>query len=177
MSQSAEFGGDAPIKKGNKTSYPGLGCTHCPATFFKPESHDKHMDEKHPDKPKAQSWESDKHRIDYIPNLTRQHPHFYLLSDVQSGKYLSNMVVGHEGEIQGLETHPKHRRQGLASELWHAANEHSKTTPGVPAPQHSQLRTRAGEAWAKKVGGDVPGRRGQFLSARSMQGMIDFKNQ
>lgn len=178
MSRSEDFGGDAPRKRDGKTHYPALGCSHCPAAFFDEGRHGKHMAEQHPDQPRAESWESSEgHRVDYIPHLTRQHPHMYLLSDAQSGKYLSNMVVGHEGEVQGLETHPKHRRQGLASELWHAAQQHAEGTPGVPTPKHSVLRTRAGEGWAKKVGGEVPSRQGEFLSARNMQGMIDFKRQ
>jgi len=44
---------------------------------------------------------------------------------------------------------------------------------GIPEPQHSSMRTRAGEAWAKKIGGELP-QRGRLLSARQMQGMIDF---
>ena len=176
--ESIKHGGDAPYKKGTSTVYPGLGCSHCPATFFKPESHDAHMKSAHPDKPVAESWDSSEHhRVDYIPNLTRQHPHFYLLSDKQTGKYISNMVVGHEGKVEGLETHPKFRRQGHAKELWNAAQEHAETTAGVPTPKHSTLRTRAGEAWAKSVGGEVPERTQGLLSARQMRGMIDFKTQ
>lgn len=136
------------------------------------------MLERHPDKPVAEEWESSEgHKVTYVPNLNRATPHLYLLSDAHTGKYLSNMVIGHEGKVSGVETHPKHRRQGLASELWHAAQQHAESTPGVPTPQHSPTRTRSGEAWAKKVGGEVPKRSGELLSARQMQGMIDFKRQ
>ena len=179
MSRSEEHGGDAPIQVNDgsevKSRYPGLGCPHCPAAFFDEGRHAKHIQERHPDKPAPESWESSEgHTVTYFPNLTRQHPHFYILSDTKSGQYLSNMVVGHKGEVEGLETHPKMRRQGLASELWHAATQHAEGTPGVPMPQHSTLRTRAGEGWAKKVGGVVPERQGSLLSARQMRGMIDF---
>jgi GNAT superfamily N-acetyltransferase len=132
------------------------------------------MKERHPNQPRATSWEDDNHRVDYIPNLTRQHPHMYLLSDKQSGKYLSNMALDEKGKVQAVETHPQYRRQGLAKKLWGIAQEN--TAQGAPAPQHSSTRTRAGEAWAKKVGGEVPPR-GRLLSARQMQGMIDFKRQ
>lgn len=178
--QTDEHGGDLPIEvDAHTTKYPGKGCSHCPASFFTNESHEKHMDEKHADKPQAESWESSEgHVVTYMPNLTRQHPHLYLLSDKQSGKYLSNMVIGHEGKVDAVETHPKMRRQGLASELWHAAQQHAETTPGVPTPQHSTSRTRAGDAWAKKIGGDVPPvPKNRLLSARQMQGMIDFSRE
>ena len=137
------------------------------------------MRERHSDKPVSEKWESSEgHTVTYIPNLTRQHPHFYLLSDSNTGKHLSNMSIGHEGKVDAVETHPKMRRQGLASELWHAVQQHAETTPGVPAPQHSTSRTRAGDAWAKKVGGEVPPvPRSGLLSARQMHGMIDFTNQ
>lgn len=177
-----EHGGDVPVKTETGTRYPGLGCSHCPAAFFSQEGHHAHMQEKHPDKPVAEEWESSEgHKVTYIPNLNRQTPHMYLLSDTKSGKYLSNMVTSHEGEILGVETHPKHRRQGHATELMNAAKEHSETTPGVPAPKFSGTRTSAGEKWqnktAKKLGGEVPPRGGSLLSARQMQGMIDFKRQ
>ena len=175
MSASAEHGGDAPIESGNSTKYPGLGCAHCPASFFNGTNQAAHMKERHPDKPRATAWEDEHHRVEYIPNLTRQHPHLYTLSEKQSGKFLSNMVLDEGGKVQAVETHPKYRRQGLAKKLWGIAQEN--TAQGAPAPSHSAMRTRSGEAWAKKVGGEVPPRSGQLLSARQMQGMIDFKRQ
>ena len=84
------------------------------------------------------------------------------------------MVLDEKGKVQAVETHPQYRRQGLAKKLWGIAQEN--TAQGAPAPSHSSTRTRAGEAWAKKVGGEVPPR-GRLLSARQMQGMIDFKRQ
>ena len=41
----------------------------------------------------------------------------------------------------------------------------------------STTRTKEGEEWAKSVGGEVPPRGGRLLSARQMQGMIDFSRQ
>lgn len=133
------------------------------------------MEKNHPDKPRATSWEDEKHRVDYMPNFTPAHPHMYLLSDKQSGKYLSNMLLNEKGEVNAVETHPKYRRQGLAKKLWDIANTNAEQ--GAPAPVHSGTRTRAGEAWAKKVGGEVPPRTGDLLSSRQMTGMIDFKRQ
>jgi GNAT superfamily N-acetyltransferase len=175
--QTDEHGGDLDIKTEKGYMIPTLGCSHCPAAFFSEDRHAAHIRERHPDKAAPESWESSEgHVVHYVPNITRHHPHWYIMSDAQSGKYISNMVVGHSGEVEGLETHPKYRRQGIASELWHAAQQHAETTPGVPTPQHSRLRTRAGTAWAKKVGGDIP-QSNQVLSARQMRGMIDFSQQ
>ena len=88
---------------------------------------------------------------------------------------LSNLTIGREGHVSGVETHPKHQREGLATKLWNIAKHHSETTPGVPTPKHSTSRTRKGDAWAKKVGGDVPPvKRESLLSARQMQGMLRF---
>ena len=178
--QLDEHGGHMPYKSGpNTEAFPMLGCSHCPASFFDSPSHENHMIEKHSDKPRQEQWESSPgHTVTYIPNMTRHHPNWYILSDNKTGKHLSNMVIGREGDVQAVETDPKKRRQGHATELWHAANEHAETTPGVPTPKHSRQRTRAGDAWAKKVGGDVPAvPRNQLLSARQMRGMIDFENQ
>ena len=175
MSASDEHGGDLPREGGNTTHYPGLGCPHCPASFFKNDRHAAHMLTAHPDKPHSAAWQSGEHKIEYHPNLTRQHPHFYLMSEAQTGKPVSNMALDHEGKVLAVETDPKKRRQGLATKLWNEAQQHSKDMPGVPEPKHSRTRTRSGEAWAKKVGGEVPPRTGELLSARQMQGMIDFK--
>jgi hypothetical protein len=169
-----EHGGDLPRKEGSTTSYPALGCNHCPASFFSEQRHNTHMKTAHADKPRAVAWQSGEHKIEYHPNLTRQHPHFFLMSEAESGKPVSNMALDHEGKVLAVETHPKQRRQGLATKLWNEVQQHSQETPGVPEPKHSPTRTRAGEAWAKKVGGEVPPRGGNLLSARQMRGMIDF---
>lgn len=125
--------------------------------------------------PKPASWISGDHRIDYHPWFHNQAPHFYVLSHKDTGQMLSNLTIGREGHVSGVETHPKHQREGLATKLWNIAKHHSETTPGVPTPKHSTSRTRKGDAWAKKVGGDVPPvKRESLLSARQMQGMLRF---
>jgi GNAT superfamily N-acetyltransferase len=174
-----EHGGDLPITKMENgqtvTNYPGLGCQHCRASFFKPESQRAHLREKHPGQPYNHSAEDDTHRIDYYHYATPQHPHWFILSDKKSDKMLSNMSMNHEGEVSAVETHPKHQRQGLATKLWNYAG--SLGHMGVPAPKHSTMRTAEGEQWAKKVGGEVPERKGRLLSARQMNLMIDFSRE
>jgi len=178
MNASEQYGGDAPIEEGSKTKYPGLNCHACPAAFFSNERHAEHIKTAHPEVSPPLAWKSGEHKIEYHPNLTPVHPHLYILSDAQSGKYLSNMVLNREGKVDAVETHPKHRRQGLATKLWNEAQGHSEEYPGVPAPKHSTSRTRAGDAWAKKIGGEVPPvPKTQLLSARQMRGMIDFSRE
>lgn len=182
MAQKDEHGGDVPVETATGTRYPGLGCSHCPAAFFSEDSHHAHNLERHQDKPHAEEWDSsENHKITYYPNFNRQTPHWYLMSDKSTGKFVSNMVVGHEGEVKGIETHPKYRRQGLATELMNAAHEHSQTTPGVPKPEFSNIVTSSGEKWqksaSKKLGGEIPKRSGSVLSPRQMMGMIDFSTQ
>ena len=176
MSAQDEHGGDLPIKSGTSTRLPALGCNHCPAAFFSHEGHYTHMLEKHPDKPVAEAWQSSpEHQVTYYPHLNRQTPNMYVLS--KGEKHIANLVTGHDGEIQGIESHPKMRRQGLATELLNAAHEHAETTPGVPTPTFSRTRTSAGDkfqkAAAKKLGGEAP-TGGSLLSPRQMQGMLRF---
>lgn len=178
MSAKDEHGGDVPITTGTGTRYPGLGCSHCPAAFFSHEGHYTHMQEKHPDKPVAEEWESSPgHKVTYFPNLNRATPNMYILSDSKSGKHISNLVTSQSGEISGIETHPKMRRQGHATELLNAANEHAETTPGVPKPEFSKTRTSAGDKFqkksAKRLGGEAP-TGGTLLSPRQMSGMLRF---
>ena len=62
------------------------------------------------------------------------------------------------GNVQSIEVHPDHRRQGLGTELWDRANQVAKDTRGVVAPKHSKERTNEGEAWARSVSPRLPKR-------------------
>lgn len=182
MSAQDEHGGDLPVERGTTTNYPALGCNHCPAAFFSREGHHSHQLERHPDKPVQEAWESSPgHNVTYIPNFNRHTPHMYVLTDTQSGTHLSNMAIGHDGNLEAIETHSKHRRQGHASELWNAANEHAAATPGVPAPKYSSMVTGLGDKWTKKTAArrkeDAPKRQGSVLSPRQMMGMLDLEHQ
>ena len=132
--------------------------------------------------PVSESWESSEgHHVTYVPWLHNQAPHMYILSEgkpmTKGGKHISSMVVDTKGEIQGIQTHPKMKRQGHATELLNAANEHSETTPGVPKPVYSQTRTPAGDkfqkAAAKRLGGEAP-TGGSLLQPRQMRNMLRF---
>jgi GNAT superfamily N-acetyltransferase len=124
--------------------------------------------------PQAKSWDDGTHKIQYYPWFTPAHPHFYVLSDSKSGQLMSNMTLGHDGEVMGLETHPKHQNKGLATKLWNTAK--SNSANAGTSPKHSDLMTQAGENWAKKVGGEMPARIARSRDT-SMFGMIDFKRQ
>ena len=174
-----EHGGDVEVTSGNVTRFPAYGCSHCPAAFFSNEGHYSHQLERHPDKPHAEVWPtSPNHYVTYFPDVDRRTPHMYILSSKRTQKPISNLVVDHTGEISGIETHPKKRRKGLATELLNAAKEHSEGTPGVPEPKFSPTRTPAGDkfqkAAAKKLGGEAPTSE-RLISPRSMRGMIDFR--
>ena len=180
MSAQDEHGGDVPVQTATGTRFPALGCDHCRASFFSHENRHAHMLEKHSDKPVAEEWESSPgHHVSYFPWVNRQTPNMYILSEgkpfSKGGKPISNLVTSHEGEIMGVETRKGMKRQGHATELLNAANEHSETTPGVPKPAFSKTRTAAGDKFqkkaAKRLGGEAPSG-GTLLSPRQMQGML-----
>ena len=58
-------------------------------------------------------------------------------------------------QIQNIEVNPKHQRKGLATAMWDHAN--SLSHSGMKL-QHSPVRSDAGDAWAKSVGGYLPER-------------------
>ena len=170
--ESVAHGGDAPEETPNGFSMPGRGCSHCPAAFFSNERLDSHMDERHPDKPKAVAWHTDDHVMDYYPSLHPAWPHLSMLHDKKTNQHVVSMVLGHDGELQGIETHPERRREGLATKLWDMATEHAKQNQGrgVPMPTHSNLRTPEGNAWATSTGAaGVPAH--SLLSSRQMMAM------
>lgn len=62
------------------------------------------------------------------------------------------------GTIRDVLVQGDHQGKGIATEMYRVA----QSVKGVPSPKHSQDRTTAGEAWAKKVGGRLPRRSTKF---------------
>lgn len=54
------------------------------------------------------------------------------------------------GRVNGVFVYADAQRRGIASALWREAHERGYQL------HHSDERTAAGDAWARKVGGDVP---------------------
>jgi hypothetical protein len=70
-------------------------------------------------------------------------------------------VVGHmnwhgeTGEIGMIEVNPMYRGLKVATHMMELATKKSPEM-GVPAPVHSDLRTKGGDAWAKSTGMETP---------------------
>ena len=58
--------------------------------------------------------------------------------------------------ITGINVEPGEQRKGLATAMWNMGQDIR------PKPVHSADRTRAGEAWAKSVGGRLPRRKAVY---------------
>lgn len=89
---------------------------------------------------------------------THELPGITAVKATRRKKTLGEMHVVNEpgtpdhGTIWGMEVPEKHRRKGIATAMWQHAER-----KGLPV-QHSILRTDAGDAWAKSVGGKTPKR-------------------
>lgn len=59
------------------------------------------------------------------------------------------------GEVTHIAVPYDRRRQGVATALWHRAQQLSEER-GITPPVHSRRRTEEGNAWAKSVGGELP---------------------
>jgi GNAT superfamily N-acetyltransferase len=154
----------------------GLGCPHCEGPkegFFNLKDQVSHIRENHPDKPWSARIQADSgHFVDYFPHMHPGMPHLLYHVNKDTGKTQGRLVLGKEGRVDAVETDPSVRRQGIATELWNVANELHENMPGVPKPKHSGTRTKEGEAWAKKVGGDLPERDTKgYLSQAQFRGM------
>ena len=62
-----------------------------------------------------------------------------------------------KGEIQHIQTHSDFRRQGVANLMDRMGNFAMGRLGGKPI-EHASVRTEAGDAWAKAVGGNIPTR-------------------
>jgi GNAT superfamily N-acetyltransferase len=58
------------------------------------------------------------------------------------------------GEIETVAVDPAHQRKGIASGMLTHAR--SMASEAVPSPEHSPIRSPAGDAWANRTGGNVP---------------------
>jgi GNAT superfamily N-acetyltransferase len=171
MSGQDEYGGDLPVKEGNSTSIPALGCNHCPAAFFKHESWSQHNAEKHPDKLTPVGWQSGEHTIEFYPHTFSHSPYMFLMKHTDSGEIHASLALDAWGQIGGIQVPEEHRRKGYATKLWNEVSEYAKDEPRLPTPSHSVTRTPEGNEWAKSVGArGVP--IGRLISSRQMRGLF-----
>ena len=57
------------------------------------------------------------------------------------------------GENIRIEVEEEHQRKGVATVMWNFAKNVAASSDGkIRRPQHSRVKTKAGKAWAKKVG-------------------------
>ena len=59
------------------------------------------------------------------------------------------------GRIEDVFVDPNHRGKGVAEGMWRTAHRIAAER-GLDAPAHAEVRTAAGDAWAKKVGDYTP---------------------
>jgi len=104
------------------------------------------------------AWADKDHEYTYIHRnmgMTRNE-HTFWLGDKTTGKVVARMFLNKDGEVDGIETHPKYRRQGLATKLYNFVKETHERIPSIPAPKHSTSRTNLGQQWAKSTGEELP---------------------
>jgi ribosomal protein S18 acetylase RimI-like enzyme len=61
------------------------------------------------------------------------------------------------GDLYFIKTPVQHRRKGIASKLWQAANDFAASN-NLPNLAHSEYRTDEGEAWAQSMTSELPQR-------------------
>lgn len=73
-----------------------------------------------------------------------------------SGGTVARMVWDSEGVVDNLHVDSNLQRRGLATRMWNYAQQLSEQDPTIPPIKHSNRRSKAGDSWARKVGGDIP---------------------
>ena len=88
----------------------------------------------------------------FTPSKEEGYSHAVVAHHVPTGKPVGNMYWSAEDHtIQNMHVDASHRRQGVATQMWNFA--HRQTVPG---PKHSEFRSKMGDSWATKVGGEIP---------------------
>ena len=80
--------------------------------------------------------------------------------DKKTGKdvgYFQWADKGNSGRIWDIAIHEEHQRKGIATAMYDKADKLAEVSDRrIYSPEHSETRTPAGDAWAKKVGGSLP---------------------
>ena len=67
------------------------------------------------------------------------------------------------GIIYDIAVRDRHQRKGIATAMWDLAHTIHQAMPDkYPKPVHSPIRSDEGDAWATKVGGDIPPRSSDY---------------
>ncbi len=74
-----------------------------------------------------------------------------------SGAHVGDMLWDSKG-IRNIGVPADQQRRGVATQLWQEGQRLSSENAKIPAPKHSADRTKAGDAWARSVGGRLPRR-------------------
>lgn len=103
------------------------------------------------------------YQLRYQPLPKRSGPemrHSIHAVDKETGQGVGHMQwSGDEwnGRIWDVAVHEEHRRRGLGTAMYQKAKNIAENSNGrIVPPTHSDTRTPAGDAWAEKVGGDLP---------------------
>ena len=106
------------------------------------------------------------YQLRYQPLPKRFEPemrHQIVAIDKESGQGVGHMQwSGNEwdGRIWDVTVHSEHQRRGLGTAMYQKAKSIAESSRGlVTPPTHSDTRTPAGDAWAQKVGGNLPDNR------------------
>jgi hypothetical protein len=81
-------------------------------------------------------------------------PRHRITASTESGYPVAQMTWHPETHaVTGITVDPEDRRKGIATAMWKMGQEVQ------PKPVHSADRTKAGDAWARSVGGRLPRRK------------------
>ena len=62
--------------------------------------------------------------------------------------------------VRNIGVDAQHQRRGVATAMWNEGHRLASENQQIPQPRHSPDRTKAGDAWARSVGGRLPRPRG-----------------
>lgn len=94
----------------------------------------------------------------FEPSKEEGYSHGVFATHIPTGKKVGNLYWSAEDNtIQNMSVDREHRRKGVATQMWNFAKQQ-----GVPGPEHSKFRSNLGNAWAQKIGGELPQRNKSF---------------
>ena len=92
------------------------------------------------------------------PDLGESFVTHRLRATTERGNELGSMLWSAK-EIRNIGVSADVQRRGVATGMYQHAQQLAASNPKIPQPKHSADRTKAGDAWARSVGGRLPRRK------------------
>lgn len=90
------------------------------------------------------------------PEMGRDYHTVRAFHEVEGHRAHMGDLLWNSKQVLNVGVGEQFQRRGVATAMWNHAQSLASSNARIPAPKHSPDRTKAGDAWARSVGGRLP---------------------